>query len=49
MQRIQESSRRNPAGLRADGGDVELIDIDGNSVIVRLKGSCFGVPSATSR
>lgn len=33
-------------GLKADGGDVELIDINGNDVSVRLKGKCAGCSSA---
>jgi len=28
--------------LQADGGDVELIDIDGNKVIIALRGMCTG-------
>ncbi len=28
--------------LNADGGDIELIDIDGNRVLVALRGSCAG-------
>jgi NifU-like protein len=29
-------------GLQADNGDIELIDIDGNKVIVALRGMCTG-------
>ena len=32
--------------LQADGGDIELVSIDGNSATVRLTGVCAGCPSA---
>jgi Fe-S cluster biogenesis protein NfuA len=32
--------------LKADGGDIELIAIEGNSAAVRLTGVCAGCPSA---
>lgn len=35
-------------GLQADGGDLELVDIDGDRVIVKLKGACAGCPGAQS-
>lgn len=32
--------------LRSDGGDIELVDVFGNSARVRLTGMCTGCPSA---
>ena len=32
--------------MQADGGDIELVDIEGNSAQVRLTGMCAGCPSA---
>ena len=32
--------------LQADGGDVELVDIEGGVVKVRLQGACAGCPGA---
>jgi len=32
--------------MRADGGDIELINIAGNSADVRMTGMCAGCPSA---
>ncbi len=28
--------------MQADGGDIELIDIDGSKVIIALRGMCTG-------
>lgn len=35
-------------GLRADGGDVEIVGIDADHIVqVRMQGACHGCPSAT--
>jgi Fe-S cluster biogenesis protein NfuA len=35
-------------GLRTDGGDVELVDIDSDNIVqVRMRGACQGCPSST--
>jgi NifU-like protein len=40
---IQEIIEREiRPGLQSDGGDIELIDIDGNKVFVALRGMCTG-------
>jgi Fe-S cluster biogenesis protein NfuA len=33
--------------LQADGGDLEIVEINGTNVKVRLKGACGGCPHAT--
>lgn len=32
--------------LRKDGGDIELVDIEGTKVVVSLRGACVGCPSS---
>ena len=32
--------------LQEDGGDIELVDVDGNRVVVALRGACANCPSA---
>ena len=32
--------------LQADGGDIELVSVEGRSASVRLTGMCAGCPSA---
>ena len=47
MKLIEETIEREirPA-LRTDGGDIDLIDIEGNKVIVTLRGTCTACPSS---
>ena len=47
MKLIEETVEREirPA-LRTDGGDIDLVDIDGNKVIVTLRGTCSSCPSS---
>jgi len=33
--------------LQADGGDIELVNVDKGIVSVKLKGSCAGCPMST--
>lgn len=45
-ERVEEVLNRVRPFLQADGGDIELIALDGNSADVRLTGICAGCPSA---
>ena len=41
IQLIQETLEREiKPSLKQDGGDIELIDVDGNTVLVKLRGTC---------
>ncbi len=43
---IQETINREiRPTLKADGGDIELLDVDRNKVYVKLLGTCLGCPS----
>lgn len=43
-EKIEEVLKEVRKGLQADGGDVELVDVEGGVVKVRLKGACVGCP-----
>jgi Fe-S cluster biogenesis protein NfuA len=45
-ERIEAVLNRVRPFMQADGGDIELIEITGNSADVRLSGMCAGCPSA---
>jgi Fe-S cluster biogenesis protein NfuA len=45
-ERVQAVLDRVRPFLQADGGDIELIAVEGNSADVRLSGMCAGCPSA---
>jgi len=45
-ERVQAVLDRVRPFLQADGGDIELIAVEGNSANVRLSGMCAGCPSA---
>ncbi len=44
---VQKAIDKIRPNLQADGGDVELIDVDDNGVVkVKLVGACHGCPMA---
>ena len=45
-ERIQAVLDRVRPFLNADGGDIELVAVEGNSAAVRLTGVCSGCPAA---
>ena len=45
-ERIEAVLDRVRPFIQADGGDIELVDVSGNSASVRLTGMCAGCPSA---
>jgi Fe-S cluster biogenesis protein NfuA len=45
-ERVEAVLERVRPFLQADGGDIELLNIEGNSANVRLTGMCAGCPSA---
>jgi len=44
---IREHLEQMRAMLQADGGDLEVVEIDGANVKLRLKGACSGCPHAS--
>jgi len=46
-QQVEEALEEVRPALRMDGGDVELVAVEGGVVSVRLLGACGGCPMAT--
>ena len=45
-EKVEEALQHIRPALQADGGDIELVGIEGGVVKVRLKGACGSCPSA---
>ena len=45
MERVEAALQKVRPSLQADGGDVQLVDVDENGVVrVKLTGACGGCP-----
>ena len=44
---VEEVLIKVRAGLKSEGGDIELVDVRDNVVYVRLKGACGTCPMST--
>jgi Fe-S cluster biogenesis protein NfuA len=44
--RVEGVLQRIRPYMQADGGDIQLVAVDGNTARVRLSGMCAGCPSA---
>ena len=44
--RVKAAIEEIRPSLQMDGGDIEFVEMDGNTVKVRLKGACHGCPAA---
>jgi Fe-S cluster biogenesis protein NfuA len=45
-ERVEAVLERVRPFMQADGGDIELVEITGNSASIKLSGMCVGCPSA---
>jgi len=46
--KIREKLESLRSVLQADGGDLEVVEITGKTVMLRLKGACGSCPHATA-
>jgi len=44
--RVKAAIEEIRPSLQMDGGDIEFVEMDGNTVKVRLTGACHGCPAA---
>ncbi len=45
--KVQKALEEIKPSIQADGGDIELVAVEKDTVKVRLKGACAGCPMAT--
>jgi len=45
-QKIRAKLQEMRGMLQADGGDMDIVEVDGTAVKLRLKGACSGCPHA---
>lgn len=45
--KVQKAIAEIRPNLQADGGDIELVDVEDGTVKVKLKGACAGCPMST--
>ncbi len=45
-EKVEQALSKVRPNLQADGGDVELVDVTGGVVKVKLRGACGGCPMA---
>lgn len=46
-ERVERAIEEIRPNLQADGGDIELVDIENKVAKVKLKGACAGCPMST--
>jgi len=46
-EKVEAALKQIRPALQADGGDVELVDVNDGTVSLKLKGACSGCPMAT--
>jgi Fe-S cluster biogenesis protein NfuA len=43
-EKVQKALAEIRPQIQADGGDIELVEVEGDTVKVRLRGACVGCP-----